>query len=70
MNTICRSAWSKDLFGAELEETVLIGFWAKGALLFLMPLALLELDRSEESTITDGRDSTSSSAEDTTEPLL
>lgn len=70
MNTICRSAWSKDLFGAELDETVLLGFWAKGALLFLMPLALLELDCSEASTITDGRDSTSSSTEDTTEPLL
>lgn len=65
---------SKDLFGAELEETVLLGFWAKGALLvllFLELLVLLEFERSEPSTITGGKASTSSSAaEDAIEPLL
>lgn len=62
---------SKDLFGAELEVAILVGFFEElRPLLFENVLMLLEAERSELLTGIDCRESTSSSPDDATEPLL
>ena len=71
ISTICRSAESNDLFGAELESPVRVGFLEKaGALLLENAPTLLEAEMSELLIGTDCRESTSSSPDDATEPLL
>lgn len=71
LSTICRRAESKDLFGAEDEDTILAGLFEKAtALLFEKAATLLEVDRSKLPTGRDCRESTSSSPEDAMEHLL
>lgn len=62
---------SKDLFGAELDGNVFIGFLEKaGALLFGSALPLLAVARSKLPTEIDCGESASSSQEDAIDPLL
>lgn len=62
---------SKDLFGAELEVTILVGFFGElGALLFENVPILLGAECSELLMGSDCRESMSSSQDDATEPLL
>lgn len=70
-NTICRKEESNDFFGADVEDTILAGFFEKAKVrLFDNAPTLLEVARSKLPTGRDCRESTSSSPDDATEPLL
>ena len=70
MLTICRSAKSNDLLGAEFDK-VLVGFLEKPIVLLFGDLPmLLGTERPEVLIGTDCSESASSSPDDATEPLL